>query len=66
MYKRQGPDYEKAMTILQKRLAEKSMNLNPKKVEYLTMDKWFKFLGFSIKGLSLIHIWKTVYDLFKA
>ena len=26
-----GPDYEKAMTILQKRLAEKSMNLNPKK-----------------------------------
>lgn len=45
-----GPDYEKAMTILQKRLAEKSMNLNPKKVEYLTMDKWFKFLGFSIKG----------------
>ena len=26
------------------------MKLNPKKVEYLTMDKWFKFLGFSIKG----------------
>ncbi|MCS3370117.1 RNA-directed DNA polymerase [Bacteroides thetaiotaomicron] len=45
-----GPDYEKAMSILQKKLAEKSMKLNPKKVEYLTMDKWFKFLGFSIKG----------------
>lgn len=45
-----GEDYEKAMNILQQRLDEKSMKLNPKKVEYLTMDKWFKFLGFSIKG----------------
>lgn len=45
-----GEDYEKAMCVLQKRLDEKSMKLNPKKVEYLTVDKWFKFLGFSIKG----------------
>lgn len=45
-----GEDYEKAMSILQKRLDEKSMKLNPKKVEYLTLDNWFKFLGFSIKG----------------
>ena len=45
-----GKDYEKAMTILQQRLGEMSMTLNPKKVEYLTSDKWFKFLGFSIKG----------------
>lgn len=45
-----GEDYEKAMCVLQKRLEEKSMKLNPKKVEYLTVDKWFKFLGFSIKG----------------
>ena len=45
-----GPDYEKAMCVLQKRLGEKSMKLNPKKVEYLTMDRWFKFLGYSIKG----------------
>lgn len=45
-----GPDYEKAMYVLQKRLGEKSMKLNPKKVEYLTMDRWFKFLGYSIKG----------------
>lgn len=45
-----GPDYDKAMDVLQKRLAEKSMMLNPKKVEYLTMNQWFKFLGFSIKG----------------
>lgn len=45
-----GEDYEKAMTILQQRLGKMSMTLNPKKVEYLTSDKWFKFLGFSIKG----------------
>lgn len=45
-----GKDYETAMSILQQGLAEKSMKLNPKKVEYLTTDKWFKFLGFSIKG----------------
>ena len=45
-----GEDYKKAMCVLQKRLDEKSMKLNPKKVEYLTLDNWFKFLGFSIKG----------------
>lgn len=45
-----GEDYEKAMRVLRKRLDEKSMKLNPKKVEYLTVDKWFKFLGFSVKG----------------
>lgn len=45
-----GEDYERAMEVLQKRLAEKAMRLNPKKVEYLTADRWFKFLGFSIKG----------------
>lgn len=45
-----GEEYEKAMGVLQNRLEEKTMKLNPKKVEYLTMDKWFKFLGFSIKG----------------
>lgn len=45
-----GKDYAIAMEVLQQRLDEKSMKLNPKKVEYLTADKWFKFLGFSIKG----------------
>lgn len=45
-----GADYEKAMELLQTRLDEKSMKLNPKKVEYLTAEKWFKFLGFSVKG----------------
>lgn len=45
-----GEEYEKAMSILQSRLEEKRMKLNPKKVEYLTTEMWFKFLGFSIKG----------------
>ncbi len=45
-----GEDYEKAMSILERRLAEKSMTLNPKKVEDITADKWFTFLGYSIKG----------------
>ena len=45
-----GEDYEQAMNTLQTRLEEKSMKLNPKKVEYLTAVQWFKFLGFSIKG----------------
>lgn len=45
-----GDDNQKAMCILEQRLEEKSMKLNPKKVEYLTADNWFKFLGYSIKG----------------
>ena len=53
-----GTDYEKAMLDFQKRLAEMSMKLNPKKVEYLTVDRWFKFLGFSIKG-SMISLSPT-------
>ena len=45
-----GADYQKAMNVVEQRLGEMSMKLNPKKVEYLTADKWFKFLGFSIRG----------------
>lgn len=45
-----GTGYETAMKVLTKELAEMEMKLNPKKVEYLTHTKWFKFLGFSIKG----------------
>ena len=48
-----GEDYENAMSVLQRRLEEMSMKLNPKKVEYLTADRWFKFLGFSIKGAMI-------------
>lgn len=45
-----GPDYEKAMAIMQEEVAQREMTLNPKKIEYLTHTRWFKFLGYSIKG----------------
>ncbi len=45
-----GEDYQQAMSILCQRLGDMSMTLNPKKVEYLTAEQWFKFLGFSVKG----------------
>lgn len=45
-----GPDYERAMQLLSHRLTEMEMSLNPKKVEYLSAGRWFKFLGFSIRG----------------
>lgn len=45
-----GKDYERAMNVLIERLSDMEMKLNPKKVEYLSDDRWFKFLGFSIKG----------------
>lgn len=48
-----GVDHEKAMTVLREKLAEKEMKLNPKKVEYLTHTRWFKFLGYSIKGSDI-------------
>lgn len=45
-----GQDKDKAMEILVSSLEEKEMKLNPKKVERLSKDRWFKFLGYSIKG----------------
>ncbi|MCM1140192.1 MAG: hypothetical protein NC453_16625, partial [Muribaculum sp.] len=45
-----GPDYRKAMEVLTSELSNMEMKLNPKKVEYLTHTRWFKFLGYSIKG----------------
>lgn len=48
-----GPDYEKAMDCLVTGLATMQMKLNPKKVEYLTHTRWFKFLGYSIKGRDI-------------
>lgn len=44
-----GRFYEYAMKVLEKNLEIMSMKLNPKKVEYLSYDRWFKFLGFMIK-----------------
>lgn len=45
-----GPDYQKAMDILTEELSKMQMKLNPKKVEYLSSERWFKFLGYSIRG----------------
>ncbi len=48
-----GPDAEQAMAILEEELGKMQMKLNPKKVEWLDAQHWFKFLGFSIKGHSI-------------
>lgn len=48
-----GSDYQWAMEILQKRLGEMEMKLNPDKVEHIKDSVWFKFLGFSIKGKDI-------------
>ena len=48
-----GSDYVKAMHILTEELGNMQMKLNPKKVEYLDANHWFKFLGYSIKGSSI-------------
>lgn len=45
-----GSEIEKAMGILQSELNKMQMKLNPKKVEQLCADRWFKFLGFTIKS----------------
>ena len=42
--------YKKGMKILEQELEKMNMKLNPKKVEILDKDRWFKFLGFTIKG----------------
>jgi hypothetical protein len=45
-----GKKYDEAMDRMKKCLAVFDLKLNPKKVEYLTSDRWFKFLGFNLKG----------------
>lgn len=44
-----GENWENAYNRLKDMLAEMSLVLNPKKVETLRKDKWFKFLGFNMK-----------------
>lgn len=48
-----GPDNQIAMQILTRELSEMKMSLNPKKVENLSGKRWFKFLGYSIKGSQI-------------
>lgn len=45
-----GPNPERAMEVLKLELNKMQLTLNPKKVEWLRKDRWFKFLGFNIKG----------------
>ena len=48
-----GNEWEKGKEILERRLGEKELVLNPKKVEVLTKDRFFKFLGFMIRGTEI-------------
>ena len=48
-----GNGWRKAFDVIKRMLGEMEMELNPKKVEVLTKDKWFKFLGFNIKGSQI-------------
>jgi hypothetical protein len=45
-----GSDWRKAYALIKKMLDDMELELNPKKVEILLKDRWFKFLGFYIKG----------------
>ena len=48
-----GNEWEKGRELLERCLNEKELILNPKKVEILTKDKFFKFLGFMIRGTEI-------------
>lgn len=48
-----GNEWEKAYALIKKMLDEMELELNPKKVEILYKDRWFKFLGFYIKGSQI-------------
>lgn len=48
-----GERYTEAMDGLRSYLNEMKMTLNPKKVEYLDKQHWFKFLGFAIRGSDI-------------
>ena len=48
-----GNDWRKAFEVIKNMLGDMEMELNPRKVEVLTKDKWFKFLGFNIKGSQI-------------
>lgn len=45
-----GKEWKRGFEVVKKMLGEMEMELNPRKVEILSKDRWFKFLGFNIKG----------------
>ena len=48
-----GNGWQEAFEVIKKMLGEMEMELNPRKVEVLSKNKWFKFLGFNIKGSQI-------------
>ena len=48
-----GKDWKHGFELVKKMLGDMEMELNPRKVEILSKDKWFKFLGFNIKGSQI-------------
>lgn len=44
-----GNEWQKAFDRIGSMLNDMELTLNPKKVEYLYKDRWFKFLGFTLK-----------------
>lgn len=48
-----GKDYEAATEKITDILAEKGLEINPKKIEEITGDKFSKFLGYNIRGAEI-------------
>ena len=48
-----GNEWKQAYEVIKTMLNEMELELNPKKVEILRKDRWFKFLGFYIKGSQI-------------
>lgn len=48
-----GKNFQDAEAMLEWMLNGMSLKLNPKKVEWLQKDRWFRFLGFSIRGKDI-------------
>ena len=48
-----GDNWQEAFEVIKQMLGDMEMELNPRKVEILMKDKWFKFLGFNIKGSQI-------------
>lgn len=55
-----GPRADKAMLDLQRMLESKGLKLNPKKIEKLSKDKFFTFLGFNICGPHITFSKKSI------
>lgn len=56
---------EESIEIVREELAKKNLTLNPKKVEILYANKWFKFLGFNLLGDKITLSKRRVKDFTK-